>query len=321
MKDPAKHGPIDAAGADSRIAVVAHSGKVLGGGLGELRRVLAEFGIRNPAWHEVEKSKRAPKVLRSLVDAGVDLVIIWGGDGMVQRGADVLAGTGVPLAIVPAGTANLLASNLGIPADIEGAVKVALHGVRKPMDVGTMNGECFAVMAGAGFDGKMIADVDGGQKDRLGRLAYIRASVSAMSAKPTHARVRIDGTAWFEGPASCVLIGNVGRVIGGLHVFDAATPWDGLLDVGVVSAEGRVQWARVMARVVGRGDAAQSPLIHATKARKVDVRFEEKVRFEIDGGARSKTRNLKVRVRPGALMVCVPQPPIDEVAPGPASPL
>ena len=294
-----------------KVAVLAHSGKSLGGGLTELRTVLADFGIREPLWCEVAKSSKAPKRLRAALAEGPSLVIVWGGDGMVQRCVDVLAGTKIPMAIVPAGTANLLATNLGIPRDIGEAVKIALHGVRQKLDVGMMNGECFAVMGGAGLDGRMIANVDSNTKERLGRVAYVRGTVKAMSAPRSKASVRVDGGEWFDGLASCVLVGNVGTVIGGLRLFETATPTDGLLDVGVVSAKGRVEWLRVLGRVLGPGQVEKSPLVQSTKAKTIDVKFDNPVRYEIDGGARSKTRRLKVRVRPGALVVCVPQPALD----------
>src|SRR5215216_2901913 len=103
----------------------------------------------------MNSSRKAAGLTRRAVQHGADLVFAWGGDGTVQRCVDALAGTGVDLAIVPAGTANLLASNLGIPNDIEGAVVAGLYGPRRPLDVGRVNGERFAVMAGAGFDALM----------------------------------------------------------------------------------------------------------------------------------------------------------------------
>ncbi len=309
-KEPIPHieGWVDG---EMRVAVIAHAGKTFGGGLPELRNVLAEFGVRHPQWNEVDKSRRAAKLVEDAIEHGAELLIVWGGDGMVQQCANVATGTGVPLAILPAGTANLLATNLGIPLDIDEAVKIALHGQRAAIDLGTMNGESFAVMAGAGFDGRMISDVDANAKERFGRLAYVRGSMKAMSAERIGTRIRVDGSPWFDGPSSCVLIGNVGTVIGGLHVFDTASPTDGLLDVGVIQADGPAQWLRVLGRVVSRGETERSPLVQATKGRKIDIRFAKKVRFELDGGARGKTRNLKVRVKPGALIVCVPQPPLE----------
>src|SRR3954466_862483 len=135
-----------------KVAVIAHSGKTLGGGLLELRRVLEAAGIDDPFWCEVPKSRKAPAQVRRALDEGAELIFAWGGDGMVQRCIDVLAGSGVTLAIIPAGTANLFATNLGIPKDIEEAVAIGLHGVRRTLDLGRFNGERFAVMAGAGFD-------------------------------------------------------------------------------------------------------------------------------------------------------------------------
>src|SRR5204863_2008628 len=101
------------------VAVVAHSGKTLGGGLSELRRVLGRAGYAKPIWYEVPKSRKAPKAVRRAVKKGARLIFVWGGDGMVQRCIDALAGTKkVELAIVPAGTANLFATNLGIQKQI-----------------------------------------------------------------------------------------------------------------------------------------------------------------------------------------------------------
>jgi diacylglycerol kinase (ATP) len=140
------------------VAVIAHSGKTVDGGLPELRRVLARYGVSDPLWVEVPKSRKAPKQVRRLLDQGAEHFIVWGGDGMAQRSIDTLAGTGRTMAIIPAGTANLLASNLGIPKDIEGAVATALDGAERAIDVASMNGERFAVMAGAGFDARMIEE-------------------------------------------------------------------------------------------------------------------------------------------------------------------
>jgi diacylglycerol kinase family enzyme len=139
-----------------KVAVVAHSGKTLGGGLGEFRRVLEAEGIVKPLWFEVSKSRKAPERVRRAVDKGADLVFVWGGDGMVQRCVDVLAGSSVTVAILPAGTANLLATNVGIPQDVTQAVAVGLRGERRKLDLARFNGERFAVMAGVGFDAAMI---------------------------------------------------------------------------------------------------------------------------------------------------------------------
>ena len=126
------------------VAVIAHAAKELGGGLPELRKTLATYGISDPLWREVPKSKYVPDGVKELLDAGADLLFVWGGDGTVQRAIDAVGGRPVTLAILPAGTANLFATNLGLPKDLEACVRIGLHGARRALDVGKVNGERFA---------------------------------------------------------------------------------------------------------------------------------------------------------------------------------
>jgi diacylglycerol kinase (ATP) len=289
-----------------RVGVIAHAGKTFGGGLDELRHCLAKSGFRKPIWCEVPKSKAAPKALRRIVKKGATLVFVWGGDGMVQRCIDTLVGSGVRLAIVPAGTANLLASNLGIPRNIAKAVRIGLRGKTQTMDVGVMNGERFAVMAGTGFDALVMRDVDGPVKDTMGRLAYVRSAANAMQAKRVGMKIRVDGTVWFEGKASSVLLGNVGQVFGSLNVFPGASPTDGLLEVGVVTANSTFQWLRVFSRVA-IGHLDRSPFIQTTKGKKILIELDRKAPYELDGGARAPTKKIKARIERAAIDVCVPR--------------
>jgi diacylglycerol kinase (ATP) len=290
------------------VAVIAHRGKTFGGGLGALHDELARHGVDEPLWYEVDKSRQAPKAVRQALKAGAGVVFAWGGDGTVQRCADVLAGTSVTLAILPAGTANLLAHNLGVPTDLAECVEVGLHGRRRQIDVGVVNGERFVVMAGTGFDALMIRDADRGLKDKVGRLAYIWTGARHLDLPRTQVRIRVDGERWFKGAASCVLFGNVSSVLGGVTAFDDARPDDGLLDVGVVTAEGPVEWARTLARTAF-GHAERSPFVEITRAKAtVDVRLEHALPYEIDGGVRPKTKRLEVALEHRALSVAVPAP-------------
>ena len=287
------------------VAVVAHAGKTIGGGLLELRRVLEAAGVADPLWYEVPKSRKAPKQVKRALEEGAELVFAWGGDGTVQRCIDVLAGTGTPLAIVPAGTANLLATNLGIPSDIEEAVRIGLNGARRSIDVGRMNGERFGVMAGAGFDAAMIRDADAGLKDRFGRIAYVWTGARNVRAKPFKAKIRVDGATWFDDKASCILVGNVGNLFGGIEAFDDAKPDDGMLELGVVTADGLVQWARTIARTAV-GTSAKSPFVQVTRARTIEVELDRKVLYELDGGDREKVKSFEIEIEPGAIEICVP---------------
>lgn len=289
-----------------KVAVIAHSGKTVGGGLPELRRVLEVEGVTEPFWCEVPKSRKAPVEVRRALDEGAELVFAWGGDGMVQRCVDVIAGSDTSLAIIPAGTSNFFASNLGIPKDIEEAVAVGLRGERRRFDVGRFNGERFAAMAGAGFDAAMIRDADAGLKDRIGRLAYVWTGSKNLRSKPFRAEIKVDGVGWYKGKASCILVGNVGDLFAGVEAFEDARPDDGMLELGVVSAEGIVEWARTIARTAA-GTASKSPFVQTTKARSVKVKLNRKVLYELDGGDRTKVKSFKVEIEAGAVSVCVPK--------------
>lgn len=291
------------------VAVVAHAEKQLGNGLPELRRVLAEEGVTDPLWWEVTKSKQAPACVKQALDEGADLVFAWGGDGMVQRCAATLAGSNATLCIVPAGTANLFANELAIPKDVRGAVRTGLNGDRRVLDLGVMNGERFAVMAGVGLDAMMIRDAGGSVKGRLGRAGYLYAGAKNLGAAPLRVRIRIDGTHWFEGKVACVLVGNVGTVLGGITIFKDARPDDARLSIGVLTAKGLSQWLNVAGQTA-IGQPERSPFITTATGEVFDVRLDKKAPYEMDGGDRKPKKRFHVEVDPGAIAVAVPEDPL-----------
>ena len=206
-----------------RIAVVAHAGQ-------DARRRSARLaaqssrrpGSTDPLWCEVPKSRKAPPQVERALEEGAELVFVWGGDGMVQRCTDVLAGTGTPLAIIPAGTANLLATNLGIPKDIEAAVDIGLHGER-PSDRRRAD-ERRAVRGDGGRRVRRGDDPGRGRRVE-GQVRADRLRLDGATehrAKPFKAKIRVDGASWFDGKASCILLGNVGDLFGGVEAFDDA---------------------------------------------------------------------------------------------------
>jgi diacylglycerol kinase (ATP) len=289
------------------IAVLAHAAKTFDGGLPALRQTLSSYGFDNPTWVEVMKAKKIPKEARRLRDDGVDLLFVWGGDGSVQRVLDAVAGSGVQVAILPAGTANLFATNMGIPKDLEEAVRVGLHGARRTIDLGKTNGEHFGVMSGAGLDAFMIRDTEaGGLKDRIGSLAYVFSASKNLSRDPVAMRIEVDGKAWFDDRASCVLVGNVGDVIGGISAFPDAQPDDGVLDIGVITADTGLDWLRTLSRSVV-SDPAKSPFVQTTTGKSFDIRMKEPLPYEIDGSERGMTRRIKTKVKPRAITICVPE--------------
>jgi len=283
------------------VAVIAHVGKTLGGGLSELRKELAQSGFEDPLWYEVAKSKQIPDVARE----AVKVVFVWGGDGSVQKCIDALAGTGIPIAILPAGTGNLLARNMEIPLDIAQAVKIGLHGERRAIDTGTVNGEHFSIMAGAGLDALAMKDADKGLKDRVGRAAYLWTGARNLKSSPVRCTVDIEGRRFFKGKMTCILLGNLSQIMAGVEVFDDSSPDDGILEIGVVNAKSRTQWIRTLTRVVA-GRADKSPFVVTTRGKKITIRFDRAIAYELDGSVRAPAKKLRIKVDPLSVTLCVP---------------
>ncbi|MCB2412223.1 hypothetical protein LGT39_05085 [Demequina sp. TTPB684] len=292
------------------IAVVAHAKKTFGGGLGELRSVLHDAGFPEPLWYEVARGKQAPECAKQALAKGADIIFVWGGDGTVRRCIDVVAGSDSAIAILPAGTGNLLATNLGIPQDVSQAVEIGLHGERRALDTGKVNGEHFAVMAGAGLDALMIQGADDGLKDRFGRAAYLWSGAKNLEASPVKAKVKVEGRKFHEGKITCVLVGNVREVFGGVEVFDGSRPDDGLLEVGIVTAKSQAQWIRTLGTMV-LGRTENSPFVVTARGSRIKVTFDKPTAYELDGGVRKKAKKLKIKVRPKSITLCVPVPSPD----------
>ncbi len=268
--------------------------------------MLSDRGFPNPLWYEAPSSRKLAPLAKMAVAKGADLIFLWGGDGTIQRCVDVIAGEAVTLAILPAGTANLLAMNLGIPNDLEAAVDVGLTGDRRRLDVGVMNGKRFNVMAGVGFDALAMRNADDKLKQHIGRLAYVWTGAEATQMKYRRIQIKVDKKPWFDGEATCVLLGQMGSVAGGIVVFPDAQPDDGQLEIGVVTAENAMEWIRVLARIVV-GKAENSPLAQMTRGRRVDIALSRPTVYELDGGARKAKKRLRATIEPGAIEVRVPR--------------
>jgi len=227
----------------------------------------------------------------------------------VQRAVDTLAGKGIPLGVLPAGTGNLFATNLGIPKDLEEAVDIALSGRERKLDLGRVkrdDSEHFGVMMGVGLDAKMIKDADGSLKDALGRLAYVWTGAKNIDTERFVATVDIDGERFFKGAAGCVLVGNMGQLTGGIEAFPQSQPDDGLLEVGIITADSMLDWTRALTRTA-MGEAAESPFVEIAQGKKVHIKIDRKHLYELDGGDRDKVKKLTVKVKPKAIAVMVPR--------------
>src|ERR1700689_5235911 len=177
-------------------------------------RAMDDRGWGEPLWQETTPEDPGRGQAEKAVSAAVDLLIACGGNGTVTACAEGLAGTGVPLAVIPLGTGNLLARNINLPMGLDDALEVALTGEQQPIDAGRVNGKLFVVMAGLGLDARMLDGTSEPLKKRLGWFAYALTAVRHLSDRPMRLTVSADGGPRRRLRASAVIIGNVGWLQG-----------------------------------------------------------------------------------------------------------
>lgn len=266
---------------------------------------MAEHGWSEPIWLETTPEDPGEGQARQAVKDGADLILACGGDGTVTAAAAGLAGTGIPLAVIPLGTGNLLARNLGLPIDRGEALAVALTGRDRQLDVGRANGSLFLTMAGLGLDAKMLDDASEPVKKRLGWVAYVGSALRHLWDRPMRITLRTDGGPPLRHRASGVIAGNVGALQGGLPLLPDAQPDDGRLDLVVLTARGLGGWLGVAAQVVLRRHGGTDQVLRRT-FRELHVETGHAHLWELDGEVMGRTRQLVITVRPGTLLVRVP---------------
>jgi diacylglycerol kinase (ATP) len=230
----------------------------------------------------------------------------YGGDGTHRACAASLAGTGVPLALLPAGTGNLLAHRLHVPGRLERAVEVALHGARRPMDVCHADGECFLIMAGMGFDAAILARTSSQLKARVGWLAYWWAAMQSAGRSPAlRIRLDMDDGRQVVREGVGVVVANVGTLPGGLNLLQGAADDNGLLTVAVLTRDSLVHWATLAMQLLAHRVPSQQRL-PCWQTRQLLVTVDHPVRAHADGDVLEESRERQFRVSPLALTVCVP---------------
>jgi diacylglycerol kinase (ATP) len=283
-------------------AIVAIVNPASGGAISaEKLRIAFEALGRRVEWWETSETDTGAGQVANAVAAGATTVVACGGDGTVRACLAPLAGTDTVLGVVPLGTGNLLAANLGLPSGLD-AVGIAVTGPVRRIDLGEVNGESFAVMAGSGLDALMIRDASPTTKRWLGRLAYVASTVRNLPTRLVSTTVEVDGTTVFGGRTAMVLVANFGTVTGGLELFPDARPDDGILEVAVLSARSSIEWASVLWRLV-RGLPQQPSLVVRHRGRKIAVRTAIPRPYELDGEDRPPVSALEFTVRPGVLQV------------------
>ncbi len=269
---------------------------------------MADRGWDEPLWLETTEEETGRAQAEKAHAEGVDVVLVSGGDGTVMAAVSGLAGTGTPLAILPSGTGNLLARNLGLPIDLDEALATALDGASRTIDVGACEGFSFAVMAGMGFDAHVMADAPEAVKARLGWPAYVVSGLKHLRDRRMDLRISLDGAPPLRRRARSVLVGNVGTLTAGMCLLPEAEPDDGVLDVMVVRARGLLDWLRLAWAVLRHREPADAQA-ETFQARTVDLRVGRDEPRELDGDPIAPGRRMRVEVQPGALIVRVPATP------------
>ena len=277
-------------------------------------------GWGDPLFYETTVDDPGHGQARQAVRDGAKVVCSLGGDGTVRSVASALVGTETPLGILPAGTGNLLARNLDMPVvDLDGAVAVALAGRNRRIDVGELvvgttdedgAGETashyFLVMGGIGMDAAIMAGTNEKMKKTVGWPAYLLSGIRHLVSPEFRATITLDADPDFRRRARSVVIGNCGKLVGGLVLMPNAKIDDQLLDVMIASPRGFFGWVPVFTRVATRRRKGH-PILDHKVCEEVRVRTDRPLPVQIDGDAIGEFTQIVGIVRPTSLTVRVSQ--------------
>jgi diacylglycerol kinase family enzyme len=292
-----------------RAAVIINPTKVAN--LAEEKRAVTRYlqvaGWAEPIWLPTRLDDIGVGLARQAVAEGASVVFACGGDGTICAVLTGLAGTGVPMAILPAGTGNLLARNLSLPQDRDACLRIGLHGTDRKLDVGRVDDtHRFVVMAGMGLDAAMIADAPPRLKASVGWPAYMVSGARHIFDRWANITVAVDDEPPVELRARGVVIGNVGRLQGGMLLLPGAVPDDGILDVAVLVPATFRQWTMLAMHVIRRRPDAPGARIEHFRGRRIRIASDRTWPRQIDGDLLEPGREMTVVVEPSALVVRTP---------------
>jgi diacylglycerol kinase (ATP) len=253
----------------------------------------------------------AADLARDAANLGYRAVAACGGDGTLAEVASGLAGSNTPLAVLPRGTANQVAQNLGIPLDLTQAVDVAVNGRITSIDIGRIGDRAFALVAGAGFDAAVMTAATREMKERWGFAAYVYAAVKqTLTATPRRFHLTVDDRQ-LEVDAVSVMAANVGELFGKwlpLRVPLGPRPtsaWhDGLLDV-VILAPRKPQDVAALLWRAALGEFTTSDRLLHFQARTLTIDASPPIAVQIDGDPAGETP-VSMSVMRDGLRVLVP---------------
>lgn len=304
---------VESAPRGRRLAVVLNPVKVES--VGQFQAIVTamatEAGWDEPSWHLTTVDDPGTGMAAAAQAAGADLVLVCGGDGTVREVCAALAGSGIAVGVVPAGTGNLLARNLSIPLYIRAAIDVALTGQDRAIDLVEVSGDHmddthFMVMAGMGFDAAIMDNVNEDIKKRIGWLAYVLSALKSLMFPVMRLEISIDGAAFTRHRARTIVVGNVGYLQAGMPLLPDAQIDDGLIDVVLLHPRRFWSWLPLAFRVLGKRSRTDD-LVNRMTGRSVVVRTSQEAPREFDGDTIAPGKELRMTCVHGRVLVRVPR--------------
>lgn len=252
------------------------------------------------------------RLAEQAIQARVDRIVVYGGDGTVMEVGSGLINSDIPLAIIPGGTANVLSLDLGIPRDLVTASALAVdsRAELRPIDIGKIDDHYFLLRAGLGFEADMVAGAERELKDRFGVLAYAISALQALSdPQVADYEINVDGREVTAQGLTCILANSGLLGVEGLYLAPDIKPDDGLLDVFVVTKTDLTSLLSLAASVVEGKENQQA--LHHLQGREVMIASDPPQRLQVDGELLGSTP-FTARIIPRAIQVVVPktdQPP------------
>jgi diacylglycerol kinase (ATP) len=246
------------------------------------------------------------RLTQEAVRAGAELVLVNGGDGTVMECASGLIGTGIPLLILPGGTANVMAHELGLPFDLKEAITLAVnpYSVIRPVDMGKVGDSYFLLRTGMGLEAAMVEGADRELKDRIGLLAYGISALQALADPPiARYRLTLDGKVEEREGLACIVANSGHLGTGGLLLSPKIDISDGLLDVVVITRSDLPSLVALVASVVAGGP--ETPVLQHWQVRDVLVEADPIQSVQVDGEMLAETP-VSIQVLPQAVQILVP---------------
>ena len=289
-------------------------------------------GWNESRWYETSEDDPGQGMTRQALSDGADIVLAAGGDGTVRAVAETLQGSGIPIGLLPAGTGNLLARNLGLTLDnLDESVSTAFTGEDHPIDLGvadlrredgSRDKHVFLVMAGLGLDAQMIANTDPALKKRVGWIAYVDAI--RKSLRDNHRiplRYQLDDGAARTMRVHTILIGNCGSLPANILLLPEAAVDDGVFDIVALRPEGLIGWVQIWVKIVwengvlrrtqvGRklmGLTKEVRTLRYMRGSSLVIKLDDPEPFELDGDSFGDVVAFKTVVDPGGLTVRLPR--------------